>query len=59
MGYLLAREGLAPNHKKLLRLYREEGLTRCAMPCTARPHRRFEIGMTRQLAQNFGRVLTP
>ncbi len=26
MGYLLAREGLAPNHKKLLRIYREEGL---------------------------------
>ena len=26
LGYLLAREGLAPNHKKLLRLYREEGL---------------------------------
>ena len=22
LGYLLAREGLAPNHKKLLRLYR-------------------------------------
>jgi len=26
LGYLLAREGLAPNHKKLLRLYQEEGL---------------------------------
>jgi putative transposase len=26
LGYLLAREGLVPNHKKLLRLYREEGL---------------------------------
>ncbi len=26
LGYLLAREGMAPNHKKLLRLYREEGL---------------------------------
>jgi putative transposase len=26
LGYLLAREGLRPNHKKLLRLYREEGL---------------------------------
>ena len=25
-GYLLAREGLTPNHKKLLRIYREEGL---------------------------------
>ena len=24
--YLLAREGIAPNHKKLLRIYREEGL---------------------------------
>ena len=23
LGYLLAREGLAPNHKKLLRLYRK------------------------------------
>ena len=26
LGYLLARDGLKPNHKKLLRLYREEGL---------------------------------
>jgi len=26
LGYLLAREGLVPNHKKLLRIYREEGL---------------------------------
>ena len=26
LGYLLAREGLMPNHKKLLRIYREEGL---------------------------------
>ncbi|WP_423825915.1 IS3 family transposase [Sandarakinorhabdus cyanobacteriorum] len=26
LGYLLAREGHAPNHKKLLRIYREEGL---------------------------------
>ncbi|WP_373290315.1 IS3 family transposase [Neoroseomonas lacus] len=26
LGYLLAREGLSPNHKKLLRIYREEGL---------------------------------
>jgi len=26
LGYLLAREGLAPDHKKLLRIYREEGL---------------------------------
>lgn len=26
LGYLLAREGLAPNHKTLLRIYREEGL---------------------------------
>jgi putative transposase len=26
LGYLLAREGPKPNHKKLLRLYREEGL---------------------------------
>jgi putative transposase len=25
-GYLLAGEGMAPNHKKLLRIYREEGL---------------------------------
>ena len=24
LGYLLAREGLAPNHKELVRLYREE-----------------------------------
>jgi putative transposase len=26
LGYLLAREGIAPNHKKLLRIYREAGL---------------------------------
>lgn len=26
MGYLLAREGFSPNHKKLFRLYQEEGL---------------------------------
>lgn len=26
LGYLLAREGLKPHHKKLLRIYREEGL---------------------------------
>ena len=26
LGYLLSREGMRPNHKKLLRLYREEGL---------------------------------
>ena len=36
LGYLLAREGLKPNHKKLLRLYREEGLklrrNRCLRP---------------------------
>jgi putative transposase len=25
LGYLLAREGITPNHKKLLRIYREEG----------------------------------
>ena len=26
LGYLLAREGITPNHKKLLRIYRKEGL---------------------------------
>ena len=26
LGYLLAREGITPNHRKLLRIYREEGL---------------------------------
>lgn len=26
LGYLLAREGMRPNHKKLLRIYREENL---------------------------------
>lgn len=26
LGYLLAREGMTPNHKKLLRIYREENL---------------------------------
>ncbi len=26
LGYLLAREGITPNHKKPLRIYREEGL---------------------------------
>ena len=29
LGYLLAREGMKPNHKKLLRIYREEGLGVC------------------------------
>ena len=30
LGYLLARKGMKPNHKKLLRIYREEGLrVRC------------------------------
>jgi hypothetical protein len=24
LGYLLAREGIVPNHKKLLRIYRED-----------------------------------
>lgn len=26
LGYFLAREGFSPNHKKLFRLYQEEGL---------------------------------
>jgi putative transposase len=26
LGYLLSREGITPNHKKLLRVYREKGL---------------------------------
>ena len=26
LGYLLAHEGITPNYKKLLRIYREEGL---------------------------------
>ena len=26
VGYLLAQDGMTPNHKKLLRIYREEGL---------------------------------
>ena len=26
LGYLLAREGMTPNHEKLLRIFREEGL---------------------------------
>ncbi|GBQ48989.1 transposase [Komagataeibacter sucrofermentans DSM 15973] len=29
LSYLLAREGLTPNHKKLFRLYQEEGLKVC------------------------------
>ena len=29
LGYLLAREGMTPNHKKLLRIYREENRKRC------------------------------
>jgi putative transposase len=29
LGYLLKREGIHMNHKKLLRLYREEGLAVC------------------------------
>ncbi len=28
LGYLLAREGITRNHKKLLRVYREEGAAR-------------------------------
>jgi len=53
LSYLLAREGLAPNHKKLLRVYREEGLkvrrrggrkralgTRAPMTLPERPNQR-------------------
>ena len=29
LGYLLARESMRPNHEKLLRIYREEGLRVC------------------------------
>ena len=36
LGYLLAREGLAANRKKLLRIYREEGLNPVAIPSTIR-----------------------
>ena len=56
LGYLLAREGIAPNHKKLLRIYREEGLkvrrrsgrkralgTRAPMTVPQRPNQRWSL----------------
>ena len=56
LGYLLAREGITPNHKKLLRIYREEGLkvrrrggrkralgTRAPMTVPERPNRRWSL----------------
>jgi putative transposase len=56
LGYLLAREGIAPNHKKLLRIYREEGLkvrrrsgrkralgTRAPMTIPQRPNQRWSL----------------
>ena len=56
LGYLLEREGLAPNHKKLFRIYREEGLkvrrrggrkralgTRAPMTMPDRPNQRWSL----------------
>ena len=56
LGYLLEREGLAPNHKKLFRIYREEGLkvrrrggrkralgTRAPMTVPDRPNQRWSL----------------
>lgn len=56
LGYLLAREGITPNHKKLLRIYREEGLkvrrrsgrkralgTRAPMTAPQRPNQRWSL----------------
>ena len=56
LGYLLAREGIMPNHKKLLRIYREEGLkvrrrsgrkralgTRAPMTVPLRPNQRWSL----------------
>ena len=56
IGIMLAREGMAINHKKLRRLYREEGLTvkrrrgrkratgtRKPMPIPARPSQRWSL----------------
>jgi putative transposase len=56
LGYLLAREGITPNHKKLLRIYREEGLkvrrrsgrkralgTRAPMTVPLRPNQRWSL----------------
>jgi putative transposase len=56
LGYLLAREGITPNHKKLLRIYREEGLkvrrrsgrkralgTRAPMTVPQRPNQRWSL----------------
>ena len=56
LGYLLEREGLAPNHKKLFRIYREEGLkvrrrggrkralgTRAPMAMPDRPNQRWSL----------------
>jgi putative transposase len=56
LGHLLAREGITPNHKKLLRFYREEGLkvrcrsgrkralrTRAPMTVLQRPNQRWSL----------------
>ena len=37
LGHLLAREGITPNHKKLLRIYREEGCA-CAAVAAGNGH---------------------
>jgi putative transposase len=56
LGYLLAGEGIKPNHKKLRRIYREEGLkvrlrsgckralgTRAPMTVPQRPNQRWSL----------------
>ena len=56
LGYLLAREGFSPNHKKLFRLYQEEDLkvrhrggrkralgTRAPMPIPQKPGQRWSL----------------
>jgi putative transposase len=56
LGHLLAYEGITPNHKKLLRIYREEGLkvrrrsgrkralgTRAPMTVPLRPNQRWSL----------------
>ena len=44
LGYLMAREGITPNHKKLLRINREEGLM-----VRKRGGRKRALGTRRQL----------
>lgn len=48
LGHLLAREGIVPNHKKLLRIYREEGLR-----VRRRGGRKWALGTRRPMPNGF------